>query len=138
MVQEEFFVNFFHAYFCYYYCSSVHQLNGFKKLSTLTFLYLHKIKSVEWLGIDSGMLKLIERNCGPFLGVITQCLSPPLKLAPFPIYMLDRVWIQSENGHQQCTLLMIITCKLSRNGQSRTSSMLSAQNIVKYPHNFCI
>ena len=51
-----------------------------------------KIKSVEWLGIDSGMLKLIEKIMNHFLGVITRGLGLPLKIGTFP-HMLDKVCI---------------------------------------------
>ena len=43
------------------------------------------IKSVEWLDIDSGMLKLIEKIANHCLEVITQCLSTQLKIVNFPV-----------------------------------------------------
>ena len=70
-------------------------MKGVKKLENFV-LIICMIISVKWLGIDSGMLKLIEKICEPFLGVITQCLSPHLKNGTFP-RMLDRVWISDKD-----------------------------------------
>ena len=72
-------------------------LKGVKKLVNFKIFVLitSMIKFVEWLVIDSGMLKLIEKIANHFSGVITQCLSPPLKIGTFP-HMLDRVWISDK------------------------------------------
>ena len=83
------------------FCTAIRispSLKGVKKLVNLKIfvLIICMIISVKWLGIDSGMLKLIEKICEPFLGVITQCLSPHLKNGTFP-HMLDRVWISDKD-----------------------------------------
>ena len=50
---------------------------------------MYKMKFVEWLGIDSGMLKLLEKIMNAFFGVIRQYLYPPLKISMFH-HMSDR------------------------------------------------
>ena len=71
-----------------------------KKLINFKIIFVvitSTIKSIEWLGIDSGMLKLIEKIANHFFyGLYTQCLSPRLKIGTFPHIMLDRVWIQTK------------------------------------------
>ena len=80
-------------------------MNGIKKLVEFKIFVLitSMVKSIEWLDIDSGMLKLIGKIANHFLGVITRCLSPPLKIGTFPHnIMLDRVWISDKiinSGH---------------------------------------
>ena len=49
------------------------------------------IKPVEWLCIDSGVLKFKEKIANHLLGVTTQCLSPQLKIGTFPHYVGQRV-----------------------------------------------
>ena len=61
-------------------------MKGVKKLVNVKIFVLItcRIESIEWLGIDSSMMKLIEKIVNLFLGVITQCLSPQLKIGTFP------------------------------------------------------
>ena len=69
-------------------------MKGVKKFVDFKIFMLitYMIKSIEWLGIDLDVLK-IEKIANHFLGVITRCLSPPLKIGTFPPIMLDGVWI---------------------------------------------
>ena len=57
-------------------CTAIRIFLNFKKPPSFKrfVLIMGRIKSIEWFGIDSGMLKLIEINYEPFFGVITQCL----------------------------------------------------------------
>ena len=72
-------------------------LTGIKKLINLkTFvLIICTMKFVELLGIDSGMMKLIEK-LGMIFWVILQYLEPPLKISTFH-HMLDRVHISGKD-----------------------------------------
>ena len=93
-------------------------MTGVKKFVNLKIfvLIMRTMKFVEWLGIDSGMLKLIDKIMNDFFGVILQYLEPPLKISTFH-HMLDRVHI---SGKDLVTLLMIFTHTLAECKQKRS------------------
>ena len=87
------------------------------------------MKFVEWLDIDLGMLKLIEKLMNDFFGVILQYLKPPLKISTFH-HMLDRVHISGKDLKNWLLYWWsshLHLQNMSRNVQSKILSLLWVQ-----------
>ena len=88
----------------------------------------HKINFVEWLGIDSGMLKVI------FLGWLGSVYDHLLKLAPFPISWTECISPQAKII-KPVTPLMIFTYAFAESEQKWTMEDLINAVSVKHSQN---